>query len=148
RLIICGEKKDGFPALMQLVNLLNAQDYVEFLGIVSKETKIELMQKCAIYLQPSRSEGFGVAILEAMSCGAPVITSPVCAVPEVVGDTAMMVDGSNSEEIAAAMESLLKNPSLDRDYGLRARQRAVELFSYERRRNDIQRILNKVLHNS
>lgn len=148
RLIVCGDKKDGFPELAQLVQSLKAGDYIDFPGVVSKETKIELMQKCAVYLQPSRAEGFGVAILEAMSCGAPIITSPVCAVPEVVGNTAMMVDGSKSEAIAAAMESLLKNPSLCRDYGLRARQRAVELFSYERRRNDLQRILNRVLHNS
>jgi glycosyltransferase involved in cell wall biosynthesis len=148
RLIVGGEKKDGFSDLMRLVHSLKAQDYIDFPGVVSKETKIELMQKCAAYLQPSRGEGFGVAILEAMSCGAPIITSPVGAVPEVAGDTAMMVDGSDSEAIAAAMKTLIKNQSLGRDYGLRARQRAVELFSYERRRNDIQRILNRVIHNS
>jgi glycosyltransferase involved in cell wall biosynthesis len=143
RLIIAGEKNDGFPGLMQLVHALNASDYIEFPGVVSKEIKIELMQKCAAYIQPSRGEGFGVAILEAMSCGAPVITSPVGAVSEVVGDTAMLVDGNAIKTIADAMETLLKNPSLARDYGLHARQRAVALFSYERRRNDIHRILNK-----
>lgn len=145
RLIVGGEQKDGYPELLRLVQSLNAGDYIDFPGVVATETKIELMQKCAVYMQPTRGEGFGMAILEAMSCGAPVITSPVGAVPEVAGDTALMVAGADSQAIAAAMEQMLKNEGLRRDYGRRARQRAVELFSYERRRDDLQRILNQVM---
>ena len=109
RLVVCGEKGSDFPVHQALVRTLNAQDYVDFPGIVSREQKIEIMQKCAVYLQPTRAEGFGVAILEAMACGAPVLTSPVGAVPEVGGDAVAMVDGANPDAIAQTVRALLRN---------------------------------------
>jgi glycosyltransferase involved in cell wall biosynthesis len=144
KLLICGEKGSDYPELQSLVDSLGAQEYIEFPGVVTKEKKIELMQTCAVYMQPSRVEGFGVAILEAMSCAAPVVSSPVGAVPEVAGDTAILVDGTNPDEIAAATIALLDDPAYSRSLGIQARSRAVRLFSYQRRKNDLDRIINQV----
>ena len=148
RLLICGERGSDYPELHRLTAELGAQGYVEFPGVVSRERKIELMQRCAAYLQPTFGEGFGVAILEAMSCGAPVVTSPVGAVPEVAGDTVVMVTGSEPLDIARGVTELLTQPKLAADLGARARERAVRLYSYERRKSDLKRIISSLFQSS
>jgi glycosyltransferase involved in cell wall biosynthesis len=145
KFLIGGVKGTYFPVLEALAREVGASSFVEFLGELPKATKIDLMQRCQVYLQPSRLEGFGLAILEAMSCGAPVVTSPVGAVPEVVGDTAVLVDGTSVEQIAAAVIGLLDDEHRRRDAGQRARQRAETLFSYSRRREELGKVIEGTL---
>ena len=133
RFVIAGAKGNFADEAAQLVQRLNADGYIELPGAVSKEEKIRLMRECAVYLQPTRYEGFGLAILEAMSCGAPVVTSPCGAVPEVVGDTAILVDGASPPSIADGLLHCLDNPSLRDQMSRRARERAVERFQYSER---------------
>ena len=144
RLMICGEKGSDYPALKSLVHDLGAETYIEFLGVVTREQKIDLMQRCALYLQPTRAEGFGVAILEAMSCGATVLTSPVGAVPEVGGAAVEMVNGVDEIALASAAASLLGSPQRSAALGFAARARAVKEFSYSRRKLDLERVLSQV----
>jgi len=59
-----------------------------------------------VFLYPSLSEGFGLQVLEAMACGCPVITSDRSALPEVAGEAAVLVDPTNVDAIAAAIEAL------------------------------------------
>jgi glycosyltransferase involved in cell wall biosynthesis len=99
-----------------------------------------------VYLQPTRYEGFGLAILEAMSCGAPVVTSPRGAVPEVVGDTALMVDGTSPEAIADGLLQYLENPSLREAMGQKARRRAVERFTYVERRDKMIPLIERLMN--
>lgn len=56
-------------------------------------------------------EGFGMPVLEAMNCGCPVITSKVAAMPEVAGDSALLVDPGNRDEIKMAMQLVLNSPT-------------------------------------
>ncbi len=144
RLVVAGEKGSDHPALAALASALGIPDKVTFPGRVTREEKIRLMQTCAIYLQPSRFEGFGLAGLEAMSCGAAVITSPVGAVPEVGSDAVVYVDGTNSDAIARSIADLVENPELRNDLGRRARERAVAHFAPERRLADLARVLADV----
>jgi len=144
RFIIAGEHASHYPFLVQMVEDLDAASYIEFPGVVSRDAKIELMQRCKVYLQPSRYEGFGLAILEAMSCGAAVVTSPAGAVPEVVGNTAILVDGTSPEEIAAAVKNLLEESDIREALGHQARTRAETFFPYERRKRDLLRIISEV----
>lgn len=141
KLLIVGEKGDDYPELAAIVAKLGAGSYVQFLGVISKEDKITLMQRCKIYLQPTLAEGFGVAILEAMSCGAAVITSPVGAVPEVVGDCALMIDGADASAIATAICLLLNDPELLNNNRSQGRRRAVELFGFHRRLKDLESVI-------
>jgi glycosyltransferase involved in cell wall biosynthesis len=143
RLVIGGKKGSDYPALAALAERLGVGDRVEFPGLVSREEKIRLLQRCAVYLQPSRFEGFGLAGLEAMACGAPVVTSAVGAVPEVGGDAVEYVDGDDPSAIAGAVLSLLGDPCRAADLGARARARAVEHFSMARRMTDLRTILDQ-----
>lgn len=146
RFVIAGEKGSCYPALQRMVNELGAGSYVEFPGVISLEKKIQLMQQCKVYLQPSRFEGFGVAILEAMSCGAAVVTTPVGAVPEVVGEAGLLVEGGSPEQVAKSVIRLLDEPELRRGLGMQARARAESLFSYERRKRELGEVIAQVMN--
>jgi glycosyltransferase involved in cell wall biosynthesis len=145
RFIIAGDPTAYRPELEQLVQAVNGQAYIEFPGVISPQQKIEALQQCQIYLQPTRTEGFGLAILEAMSCGAAIITSPVGTVPEVTGDTVVFVDGTKPQQIAQAIMRLLEDETLRTHLGQRARIRAETLFSYEQRKQGLAHILDELL---
>lgn len=133
RLVIIGRHGDEHAQLVAAARAWGVDEFIDFPGIVSEAEKVSLLRRCAIYLQPSRNEGFGLSILEAMSCGAPIVCSGVGAVPELVGDTAALADGTRPAEIAAAVRALLSDATERRRLGDAARRRAVEWFGFERR---------------
>jgi glycosyltransferase involved in cell wall biosynthesis len=141
RFVIAGEHHDGFGDVLAAARRLGVERHVDFPGAVSREEKIRLMRTCRVYLQPTRYEGFGAAILEAMSCGAPVVTNPVGAVPEVVGDCAILLPDQRPETIAAAVGSVWDDPPALEDLSRRGRARAVAEFSFERRRERLRELL-------
>jgi glycosyltransferase involved in cell wall biosynthesis len=145
RWIHCGERGSGYRALEALVDSLNLSRSVEFRGVVSSEEKTDLMQRCAVYVQPSRFEGFGLAVLEAMACGAPVVASRGGALSEVVGDAGLLLDDLSPETIAGRIGELLDDPAAAASLGERARARAEHLFSFPRRRADIERAIAAVM---
>ena len=145
RLVIAGERASGYPQLRDLVDRLGVGDAVAFLGAIPRQEKIDLMQRCKVYIQPSRFEGFGVAILEAMSCGAAVLTRPVGAIPEVVGDAGFFVGESGVEALEDGLRELLENGRLRSDLGQRARLRAETLFPYERRKRELAELIEEIL---
>jgi glycosyltransferase involved in cell wall biosynthesis len=141
RFIIAGEHGSAYPDLMALARDLGVERSVEFPGVVSKTQKVDLMRRCRIYVQPSVYEGFGLAILEAMGCGAAVIAASAGAVPEVVGDAGLLVDHCTPDAIAEAVSRLLGDEPLCGSLGRRAGARARESFPYERRRRELQEVI-------
>jgi glycosyltransferase involved in cell wall biosynthesis len=71
-----------------------------------------IYSQCEIFLYPSLRESFGIPMLEAMACGAPVITSNTSSMPEVAGDGAIIIDPYNPMEITEAMIQLLNDNKL------------------------------------
>lgn len=145
RVVIAGERGTGHPKLLALAEELGVAHAVEFPGAISAARKIELMQRCAIYLQPSEFEGFGLAILEAMSCGAAVVTTPVGSVPEVVGNAGLLVQPKNAEAIAAAVSQLLRDPARRAELGRLARARALAEFPIARRQQGLIEVIDRLL---
>lgn len=143
-LVIVGRRGSDSSWVDEVVDDVGVRDRVQFTGVVSTETKIQLLQRCAVYLQPSIFEGFGLSILEAMACGACVISSPVGAVPELVGDTAVLVDGRQPTLIAEATLALLADPTAAAERGRRARARAVAEFPFARRRDFFRDVLSEI----
>lgn len=144
RFVIGGEKGTAYPELERLARDMGVFDAVKFLGVVPREKKIELMQRCRVYVSPSLYEGFGLAILEAMSCGAPVVSSPVGAVPEVVGEAGLLVDGKSPEAIAGAINQYLEDRALRERMGRCGRARAETVFPYSRRKRELEKVLSEV----
>jgi glycosyltransferase involved in cell wall biosynthesis len=83
---------------------------VHWLGYVPEDELIALYGGTRLFVYPSRLEGFGLPVLEAMSCGAPVVASDVAALREVAGDAALLVPPGDVPALVEAMESVLAQP--------------------------------------
>jgi glycosyltransferase involved in cell wall biosynthesis len=79
-------------------------------GPISEPDLIALYQHCALFAFPSKAEGLGLPVLEAMACGAPVVTGDNSALSEAVGDAGHLVDASDPRSIMRAIEHLLTDP--------------------------------------
>jgi glycosyltransferase involved in cell wall biosynthesis len=80
-----------------------------------------------VFAVPSLYEGFGLTVLEAMACGAPVVCSRAASLPEVAGDAALMVDATDVEALAGALARVVENGALAADLRERGARRVAEL---------------------
>jgi len=89
----------------------------------------DVLASLDVFVHPSRWEGFGLAILEAMALGIPVIGTRVSAIPELVGDAGILVAPRDSAALADAMVQLARDPSLRHNLGRAAHLRYRTMFS-------------------
>ena len=144
RLLVIGKQADGYSDLQRLALDLGVSNATLFLGQVTPEEKLEHLRSAFAYVQPTIHEAFGVAIAEAMSCGVPVVTSPVAAVPEVVGECGLFADPHDPVEFSKQILYLLDNPNSAAALGRRSRERIVECFSVAQRRSGLDRVLSQL----
>ncbi len=97
----------GWEAERTLEALRSLQDRCVMLGYVSDAALSELYRRCAVFCYPSLGEGFGLPVLEAMTSGAPVITSNLSSLPEVGGEAVEYVDPYDAGSIAAGLRRVL-----------------------------------------
>ena len=107
-----------------------ARDRIRKLGFVSDDELPGLLGGAVLVAYPSLGEGFGLPVLEAMACGAPVLTTRFLALPEVGGDVAAYTD-PDSSSMATALEALIDDPADRADRSARGIERATD-FSWER----------------
>ncbi|MBL8013007.1 MAG: glycosyltransferase family 4 protein [Candidatus Omnitrophica bacterium] len=100
----------------QWAESLNISSRVRILQQLSDQDMVDLYSACHCFLFPSLYEGFGLPIVEAMQCGAPVITSNRSSCPEVAGDAALLVDPRNVNEISEAVDQMGTNESLREEF--------------------------------
>src|SRR5215831_7643011 len=106
-LVMAGAKGWLTEDISGFVAHLGLEGRVRFLGYVQESDLRVLYSAAKLFVYPSIYEGFGLPPLEAMACGAPVITSNTSALPEAVGDAAILIDPHNSEELCHAMQTVL-----------------------------------------
>lgn len=119
-----------YPDPRPLVRELGLEGSVIVTGRVSEADKQLLFSGATAFVFPSLYEGFGIPVLEAMACGAPVITSTSSSLPEVAGDAALLVDPNSVDEIARAMVRLVNDPSEREELRGRGLRRASD-FSWQ-----------------
>lgn len=90
-----------------------------------------IYQGAKFFIYPSFAEGFGLPVLEAMASGLPIITSNCSVMPEIVGETAILINPQKPQTIRSAMLKLLKNENLSKKLALAAKKRAKQ-FSWQR----------------
>lgn len=131
KLIVAGRPRWKFELDLNLIRELGIGDRVDFLHYVPHNDLPLLYNLADCFVYPSLYESFGLAQLEAMACGCPVIGANAGAIPEVTGGTALLFDPHNPEELAQAILKVTGQPEIRRDLVDRALVRVRE-FTWER----------------
>jgi len=131
-------------------DLLKVQKSVEFdkriirLGFISQEDLVSLYNVAEVFAMPSIYEGFGLPILEAMSCGCPVITSKEGSLKEVAGDAAYYVNAYHVNSIASGINKVFSDQKLQEELSLKGLKQA-EKFSWKKTAEDTVRAYERIL---
>ncbi len=138
RLIICGSGPE-MGRLEDLAYRLKMGGKVKFTGQVDEATKESLMSSCKLLVMPSLYESLGLASVEAMAYGKPVVASAVGGLPEVVGEGGITVPPRDPRLLAQAINRLLNDDALRAEKGRRARNQA-QRYSWESIIKELERI--------
>lgn len=144
-LVLVGGDRGGYEILKEKVEELSISDRVYFVFDPPIAEKIDLLRGARIAVQPTLHEGFGMAILEALSCGTPLVTSPNGSVPEVCGNAAAYASATDLQEFRTTVESLWSDEKRLADYAERARDRATDNFSLVKGRDRYREIITEHL---
>jgi len=138
RLVIIGDELSRNPAVRRAVIATRVEPFVRFLGFVPIETLKVFYKAALVFAFPSLYEGFGLAPLEAMACGTPVVASNLPPLVEAVDDAAELVIPDNVFDIARGLRELLVNDEKRRSLAASGTVRARR-FSWD---NTAQHVLD------
>jgi alpha-1,3-rhamnosyl/mannosyltransferase len=124
-LVVAGPWDDRYPEARRRVERLGLGERVRFAGAVDEADLPALYSGAEIFVFPSECEGFGLPVIEAMACGAPVACSNAAALAELAGDDALLFAPHSVESIAAALGRLLDDAALRADLSRRGVERAA-----------------------
>jgi glycosyltransferase involved in cell wall biosynthesis len=130
-LVIAGKPGTAQKELVSFIKERGLQSRVKILGYASDEELAGLYNAAMGLVCLSLYEGFGLTVLEGMSCGISGVVSKRSSLPEVAGDAAILVDPENTDEIAEALNTYASDATLRRRLGEAALQRSRE-FSAEK----------------
>jgi glycosyltransferase involved in cell wall biosynthesis len=101
-------------SLEELASALGVRERIEFLGAQGRAEVVELLHGCEVFVLPSRSEPFGIALVEALACRKPVVATRVGGIPEIIEDgrNGLLVEPDNSGALAEALMRVLKDGDL------------------------------------
>jgi glycosyltransferase involved in cell wall biosynthesis len=137
-LLIVGDDARFRKALLEERLRLGIQDSTYVVPFVPEELLPQIYAAAEVLVMPSRIEGFGLPVLEAMSCGTPVICSRAASLPEVGGDAVLYFDHSSTEELAATLQRLLESTDLQESSRVKGLERAKGFTLEESVRKHVQ----------
>ncbi len=120
-----------FPDLKQYAKDLDIERFVQWLGGVDEEDKPALYRLAKVFIFPSRYEGFGLPVLEAMASGTPVVASDATSIPEITEESAYLVDPDDARTMSAAILAVMLQPDLHAHLSNTGRGRATQ-FSWRK----------------
>ncbi|HCU71203.1 MAG TPA: hypothetical protein DIC35_05655 [Candidatus Moranbacteria bacterium] len=130
KLLLAGKRGYGYEDIEEKMNLSKFKEEICELGFVPDEDKADLLANADVFMFPTFYEGFGIPILEAQSIGIPVVTSNVSSMPEVAGDSAVLVDPSEPSYIAERTYALISDSDFRNDI-IGKGYKNVQRFSWE-----------------
>lgn len=125
-LVVVGRSEPRYPDdVAAALESMEQRDRVMQLPTVSEPDLPAVYALADALVMPSLHEGFGLPALEAMACGTPVVAYAAAAIPEVVGDAALLVDPGDERGLAEALRRVLTDEALRSDLRQRGRRRAA-----------------------
>jgi glycosyltransferase involved in cell wall biosynthesis len=147
QLVIAGQEGWLVGETLKYVHSEGLSDRIKFTGYITDQELRALYSSCAVCVYPSLYEGFGLPPLEAMGCGAPVITSDVPSLAETVGKAALLVPPKDVQRLAQGIVDMLRDEQ-QRAYFSRVGLERASLFSWERTARLTLEVYNKAIHRS
>jgi len=142
-LVIVGGEGWKNRVFIEMVSKHPLKAQIHMPGYLPRNQLVSYYKNALCLMFPSLYEGFGFPILEAMSCGTPVITSNVSSMKEVAGNAALLVNPYDTDAISEAMHRLLGDEPLRESLIKKGFQRAKE-FSWKKCANETLKIINAV----
>lgn len=116
------------------VKSLKLKDRVDFVGEISNEELSKYLERADVFVRPSLSEGLGIAFLEAMAAGLPIVATPVGGIPDFLkdGETGLFCKVGDPEDIAAKIRTILDDDNLRSRLILNGRKLVEEKYSWDK----------------
>jgi alpha-1,3-rhamnosyl/mannosyltransferase len=142
-LVVAGAAGWGVDAFDESLARAHHRGRVRRLGYVTDGQRRDLLAGAAALAYPSRYEGFGFPPLEAMAAGVPVVAARSGAIPEVVGDAAVLVDPDDVDALAAALLAVVRDPDQRRALVTRGRAQLAR-FSWARMSDELAALYHRL----
>ena len=123
--------KESMDAVVDEIRRKERAGTAKWLGTLPNADMARVLHHSELFVFPSLHEGFGLPVVEAFQLGLPVLTSNVAALPEIAGDCAALVNPTDVRELSRALERLLREDVLRREFADRGKARAVN-FRWEK----------------
>ncbi len=128
-LIVIAKGTDN-STTQRLINKLGIRNYVKFIDEIDTAELVHQYRLASTVVIPSIYEGFGLPAAEAMSCGAPVVSTTAGALPEVVGDAGILVPPADVKALADAISALVISPNRRKHLSEIGRKRIIQNFNW------------------
>jgi glycosyltransferase involved in cell wall biosynthesis len=144
KLIITGKRGWYTEQFFAQIERLQLTPHIQFTDYVPDEDLPALYSCATVLAFPSRYEGFGLTVLEAMACGTPVVCSNSSSLPEVVGDAALLVPPDDAASLAMALQRVLNDMTLQHQMKTRGSQQAAR-FTWQRTAQETFAVYERVI---
>lgn len=131
QLVLVGKLGWKSESLKDLINISPFKKDIKLLGYVERADLPTIYTSASVFVYPSHFEGFGLPVLEAMSCGTPVIVSNVSSLPEIIGTAGLIFSPNNQSQLVKQIYQVLDNPPLKEILSKKSLQQA-EKFSWDK----------------
>lgn len=145
KLVLAGSgNQQDYRHLAQALGIL---DKLHFLGRVPDDTLRLLYSSCDLFVLPSRLEGLGIVILEAMAAGKPIVATNVGGIPELIesGQNGVLVECNNQEELASAIIKVLSDKSLAQAISENNRRKVRRCYSWKIAAHKTAKLYNELI---
>ena len=138
-LVIVGGIDPRYPEVPAMVRSLGLEHAVKWTGYVPDEDLVFIYRNCDILVHPSRYEGFGLTVAQALASGLPVISSNAGPLPEVMGDAGVLVDPDDVDGFSGSIVEILSSPALARQLAEKGVEQSKQ-FSWANTASEILRV--------
>lgn len=141
---LAGGRENEQSELQALATELGISDRVRFLGFVADHELAALYQRALAFVYPSKYEGFGLQLVEAMSLGTPVLAARATCLPEILGDGGDTFSLDNVDELVAELTKIAGEPAYRAELSTRGLQRSAA-FSWDNAAQETAAVYHRVL---